>query len=529
MADFNLGIGKLSITEAQLREVLKQEVKKADSGMAAEKADKFVELQVKKILADGKISEDELQIIEDFVEEDAGIIEKFTVKETQTADETKEVDNRSEFEKRVDAELKAEQDALDDEAKYDAQVSALRAENAIVKANQIHAAIDGWGTDEKAVLSILSSVSDKELIEISNAYQEMYGKDLENDILKDFGKGFWGGLFNWFQGDTRSLIETRFAEAKYALAEAGGDVNKMDDGKTLEQLNSGKLESIADALHTAVKPDKWFGWGTDEDAFANTMYGVNLTPEEWQEVDKIYQEKYGESLTDAVKGDFSHRTEDAYLSFLASVGIGGDGSTSVAVKFTEGMTKEEIWNAKRQEEAKIKAAELHAAFDRAGTDEAALEKVLSNDLTKEEIRNIANAYEQMYGESLTDAVKGDTSGSYEFWFVSKIETAMKDNTKDEINLAKYNITDETKPEDIKPNYDAMCEALHTATSSRAGTDEKVIDQIIMQNGLTNEQLVELDAEYKKKYDISIVQLMKNENSGTYEKTLIARLKMAGLS
>lgn len=520
MSDFNLGVGKINITEAQLREVLKQEIKKADSNMADEKVDNYVNKKIKDFLEDGQISEDELQMIEDFAEDDAGIISNFTIEETPPVEE---IDTRSEFEKQVDAELAAEQKEILDEAvaKYNAKVASVRAENATARANQIHAAIEGWGTDEKAVLSILNSVSDKELIEISNAYKELYGEDLEQEILDDFG--------GWFEGDTRSLIKTRFKDANNALKQAGGDVNNMDDGKTLEQLNNAKLESVADALHTAVKPDKWFGWGTDEEAFANTIYGVDLSPEEWQEVDKIYQEKYGESLTDAVKGDFSHRTEDAYLSFLASVGVGGDGSTSVAVKFTEGMTKEQIWEAKRQEEAKIKAAELHAAFDRWGTDEAALEKVLSNDLTKEEIRNIANAYEQMYGESLIDAVKGDTSGSYEYWYTTKIEAAMKDNTKDPIDLQKYGITDETKPEDIKPNYDAMCEALHTATSSRLGTDEKVIDQIIMQNGLTNEQLVELDDAYKKKYNISIVQLMKDENTGTYGKTLAARLKMAGLT
>ena len=95
-------------------------------------------------------------------------------------------------------------------------------------------------------------------------------------------------------------------------------------------------------------------------------------------------------------------------------------------------------------------------------------------------------------------------------------------------LEKYGISEDTKPEDIEPNYDAIAEALYTATSARGGTDELVLNQLIMQNGLTNEQLVELDEVYQEKYGKTLTQLMKKETSGVYEDTLISRLKAAGL-
>ena len=68
-------------------------------------------------------------------------------------------------------------------------------------------------------------------------------------------------------------------------------------------------KKVAEALHLAMS-----GFGTDED----TIYqiGQNLTDGQRSKVKVAYQEAYGESLQDALEGDFSFGKEDEVLQLF---------------------------------------------------------------------------------------------------------------------------------------------------------------------------------------------------------------------
>jgi hypothetical protein len=50
---------------------------------------------------------------------------------------------------------------------------------------EIHKAIDGLGTDEKALIDVICSKSNAEMAEIKEAYKRMYGKDMESSVKSD--------------------------------------------------------------------------------------------------------------------------------------------------------------------------------------------------------------------------------------------------------------------------------------------------------------------------------------------------------
>lgn len=77
--------------------------------------------------------------------------------------------------------------------------------------------------------------------------------------------------------------------------------------------------SIASSLHSAMK-DGLFGWGTNDEIVAKYLEGTDnyeaLNEAELRTVAAVYEEKYGQSLEDAIRGDFSGKDEDKYVAKL---------------------------------------------------------------------------------------------------------------------------------------------------------------------------------------------------------------------
>jgi hypothetical protein len=57
-------------------------------------------------------------------------------------------------------------------------------------AYEINKAIDGLGTDEKALIDVICSKSNGEMAEIRDAYKRMYGKDMESSVKGDLSGYF---------------------------------------------------------------------------------------------------------------------------------------------------------------------------------------------------------------------------------------------------------------------------------------------------------------------------------------------------
>ncbi len=254
----------------------------------------------------------------------------------------------------------------------------------------LHQAMDGWGTDEAALTRILSNKSNAQIAEIKAAYQEMYGESLEDAIKGDTSGDFEASLLAQLNRseDAPAAAPARPRPNLQAELAARRSAGRLQGGMTAggaPRVDKNKATRDAVALHQAMD-----GMGTDEQSLINLL--SNRTNREIRAIKTAYQEMFGESLDDRIKSETSGDLETMLLK-LSSGNRDESGTVDSA-------------------QATRDAVALHQAIDGWGTDEAALIRLLGG-RSKAQIAAAASAYESMYGESLQDAIKGDTSGWFE--------------------------------------------------------------------------------------------------------------------
>ncbi|MEQ8275686.1 MAG: annexin [Deltaproteobacteria bacterium] len=343
----------------------------------------------------------------------------------------------------------------------------------------LHQAMDGWGTDEAALTRILSGRSNTQINAIKAAYQEMYGESLEDAIKGDTSGDFEDSLLSMLRG------------------------NRDESGKVDENAAT----RDAAALHEAMD-----GWGTDE-ATLNRIISGRSGPQ-LKAIAKAYQEMYGESLEDAIKGDTSGDFEDSLLAQLKRADTAPkkaapkrvDLRAELAARRSNGRLQGQMTagGAPRVDKGKATrdAVALHEAIDGLGTDEQKLIDVLSN-RTNREIRAIRSAYQEMFGESLDDAIKGDTSGD--------LETML-------LTLASGNRDESGTVDQAQATRDAV--ALHQAIDGW-GTDEAALIRILGKR--SKGQLAATAKAYEAMYGESLQDAVKGDTSGWFETSLLAQL------
>jgi len=215
---------------------------------------------------------------------------------------------------------------------------------------------------------------------------------------------------------------------------------------------------------------------------------------------------------------------------------------------------------------------IHKAIEGAGTDEKAINQVLGH-RTKEQIQEIAKAYEHAYKNKLTSDIKGDTSGSYKGLLVALVNTPVQNKkelilkaTKGLGTTEKY-LIDVLAPssnheiielyqndpkiihaiiDDVSsgnfakiveqllkgvrderesiPDDEAhtVAERLFKAGEGKLGTDEKVFNELITK--YSPSALKQISHDYQKKHKHTLEQAIKGETSGNYEDLLVGLLK-----
>lgn len=132
--------------------------------------------------------------------------------------------------------------------------------NILERGDQLHEALDQWGTDESAVYAALGGLTALQRHALDLWYQDTHGHTIQ-----------------WALDDELSSAELDRAE----------DLMKGD-----------AVAADAAALNAAIA-----GAGTDEAEIWKALR--NKTPEERARLEQIYRDRYGESLEDALKGDLS--------------------------------------------------------------------------------------------------------------------------------------------------------------------------------------------------------------------------------
>jgi len=223
-------------------------------------------------------------------------------------------------------------------------------------------------------------------------------------------------------------------------------------------------------------------------------------------------------------------------------------------------------------DAQHDAETIHKAVEGMGTDEKAINQVLGH-RTKEQIQEIAKAYEHHYKTSLLKDIKGDTSGSYKRLLVALINTPVQNKKElilkatkglgttekylidalapssnheiielyqndpkiihaiiDDVSSGNFAKVVETVLKGARderesiPDDEALtaAERLYKAGEGKLGTDEKVFNEIITK--YNPHALKQISHEYQKKHKHTLEQAIKGETSGNYEDLLLALLK-----
>uniref|UniRef100_A0A8C8T2P8 Annexin n=1 Tax=Peromyscus maniculatus bairdii TaxID=230844 RepID=A0A8C8T2P8_PERMB len=289
-----------------------------------------------------------------------------------------------------------------------------------VDAEAIRKAIRGIGTDEKALISILTERSNAQRQLIAKEYQATYEQELKDDLKGDLSGHFEHimvalvtapALFDAKQlkksmkgtgTDEDTLIEiltTRTSRQMKEITQAyytvykkslGDDISSETSGdfrKALLTLADGRRdESLKVDEHLAKKDAVLYNagenkWGTDEDKFTEILClrsfpQLKLTFDEYRNISQ-------KDIEDSIKGELSGHFEDLLLAIV---------------------------HCTRNTPAFL-AGRLYQSLKGAGTDEFTLNRIMVS-RSETDLLDIRHEFKKNYGYSLYSAIQSDTSGDY---------------------------------------------------------------------------------------------------------------------
>lgn len=291
--------------------------------------------------------------------------------------------------------------------------------NASADAEVLQKAMKGLGTDEDAILQLLTARSNGQRQEIKTTYKTLFGKDLVDDLKGELGGKFETlivalmtppitydvtSLRNAIKGagtDEKVLVEILASrtprQVKDIVAayrqEYDDDLEEDICGDTsghfkrllviLLQANKqtgiqeGNIESDAQVLFKAGEQK----FGTDEQSFV-TILG-NRSPEHLRKVFDAYMKMSGYEMEESITRETSGALRDLLLAVVKC-------ARSVPGYFAE---------------------TLYRAMKGAGTDDNTLIRVMAS-RSEVDMLDIRSEFRRKFACSLFSMIKGDTGGDY---------------------------------------------------------------------------------------------------------------------
>jgi len=226
-----------------------------------------------------------------------------------------------------------------------------------IDATYLRKAMKGFGTKEDALIEILCTKTNKEILGLKEAYQSLFERDLEEDVT------------NEVSGDLEKIL----------LAVLQGS---RDDA----EVDVDMAQKEADELYHAGEGQV----GTTESTF-NRVFALRSYPQ-LRATFAAYQELTGGSILAAISKELSGNLEKAFqtIFFMA---------TNPVTCYTR---------------------MFHDSMKDFGTDDVTLIRlVLSH--CEVDLLTVRGRYQALYGEELSEKVKDETSGDYEKILISLLD------------------------------------------------------------------------------------------------------------
>ena len=288
-------------------------------------------------------------------------------------------------------------------------------------AEAVRKAMEGFGTDEAALIKIVANRTTSQRLKIKEAYKSMYGRDLIQDLKKELSGKFEDAMVALFQDpieydcnslrsamkglgtDEDTLIEIIISRTPPVLKQIKARFKEMfnrDLEADVKSETSGTLQKILIAVlqcqrSTNVKADQSrcaniakeiydageAKMGTDESVF--NKYFASLSPNELACVAQNYHKLTGHTILQAIDKEFSGKSKKALKTIVYAL-----------------ISPSEYFATRVQE-----------AIKGFGTNDKLLIRVL---ITRDEIdMNLIKQYfKQLYNKDMVKAVEDDISGDY---------------------------------------------------------------------------------------------------------------------
>ena len=288
-------------------------------------------------------------------------------------------------------------------------------------AEALKAAMKGAGTNEDAIIQLVTNRTTVQRVKIAEMYKSSYGKDIIADLKSELSGHFEDVIVALFKPpidhdcetlraamkgigtDEDTLIEIIATRPNWmikAIKQRYTELIKRDLVKDVESETSGSFKKLLVSLLMANRSENTNPniaeceaeakqlyeagekkWGTDESVF-NKIFALR-SPAEIQAIAQAYHKLTGHTIIQAINNEFSGDTKKLLNAIVYAV-----------------LSPSEYF-----------ATRVNKAVKGIGTNDKLLIRVI---VTRHEIDmpRIKQYYKQLYKKDMIEDVKGDTSGDY---------------------------------------------------------------------------------------------------------------------
>ncbi|XP_028036017.1 annexin B10 isoform X3 [Bombyx mandarina] len=308
--------------------------------------------------------------------------------------------------------------------------------NAVEDAAALRAAMKGFGTDEQAIIDILTTRSNMQRQAISQAFTREYGRDLIEDLKSELGGHFEDvivalmtppeeylcqELHRCMEGmgtDEDTLVEILCTRTKPEIAAIVDTYERLYDRPLAEHMcseTSGDFRRLltlivvsgakgARADEAPADPERArelaqelydageAKWGTDEEVFNRILAHESFA--QLRQIFEEYKNIAGRTVEQAIKAEIDGELKDALSAIV------------------ECVQNASSWFATR----------LRGAVQGLGTADRTLIRILVS-RSELDLGAIKLEYERLYDKTLESEVRGETSGDYKRALVALIGPA----------------------------------------------------------------------------------------------------------